>query len=172
MEGIRDLLKKSLRQSLNTLCDEDKLAAAWPVIAEVVGGMGKAIANACEIAANLINLSCGALVSSVAALGNAISAAVGAMPGIAKGGAGGADGNYDPLGNPTGIPTPQLQRFNPGTYQSPKPQPVSPSLNVDGRTLAQAISSQLSDLMNFPTGAPTADGYSQWHDGDHNKSSI
>ncbi|MCU1251395.1 MAG: hypothetical protein JWQ49_4424 [Edaphobacter sp.] len=31
MEGIRDLLKKSLGQSLNSLRDEDKLAAAWPV---------------------------------------------------------------------------------------------------------------------------------------------
>jgi predicted nucleic acid-binding Zn ribbon protein len=31
MEGIRDLLKKSLGQSLNSLCEEDRLAAAWPV---------------------------------------------------------------------------------------------------------------------------------------------
>jgi predicted nucleic acid-binding Zn ribbon protein len=31
MEGIRDLLKRSLGQSLNSLCDEDRLAAAWPV---------------------------------------------------------------------------------------------------------------------------------------------
>jgi Dna[CI] antecedent, DciA len=31
MEGIRGLLKKSLGQSLNSLRDEDKLAAAWPV---------------------------------------------------------------------------------------------------------------------------------------------
>ena len=31
MEGIRDLLKRSLGQSLNSLSDEDKLAAAWPV---------------------------------------------------------------------------------------------------------------------------------------------
>ena len=31
MEGIRDLLKKSLSQSLNSLREEDRLAAAWPV---------------------------------------------------------------------------------------------------------------------------------------------
>ena len=31
MEGIRDLLKGSLGQSLTSLRDEDKLAAAWPV---------------------------------------------------------------------------------------------------------------------------------------------
>jgi hypothetical protein len=31
MEGIRDLLKNTLGQSLNSLGDEDRLAAAWPV---------------------------------------------------------------------------------------------------------------------------------------------
>jgi predicted nucleic acid-binding Zn ribbon protein len=31
MEGIRDLLKRSLGQSLNSLCEEDRLVAAWPV---------------------------------------------------------------------------------------------------------------------------------------------
>ena len=31
MEGIRDVLKRSLGQSLNSLSDEDRLAAAWPV---------------------------------------------------------------------------------------------------------------------------------------------
>jgi hypothetical protein len=31
MEAMRDLLKKSLGQSLNSLSDDDKLAAAWPV---------------------------------------------------------------------------------------------------------------------------------------------
>ena len=31
MEAMRDLLKKSLGRSLNSLSDDDKLAAAWPV---------------------------------------------------------------------------------------------------------------------------------------------
>jgi hypothetical protein len=31
MEGIRDLLKRSLGRSLSSLRDEDRLAAAWPV---------------------------------------------------------------------------------------------------------------------------------------------
>ena len=31
MERIRDLLKRSLGQSLNSLSDQDRLAAAWPV---------------------------------------------------------------------------------------------------------------------------------------------
>jgi hypothetical protein len=62
-----------------------------------------------------------------------------------------------------------LNRFEPGSNQ-PKAQPISLSLN--GRTLAQAMSSALSDLMNFPTGAPTADGWGRWHDGDHNLSTT
>ena len=32
LEGIRDLLKLSLRRSLDALSDEDRLAAAWPVV--------------------------------------------------------------------------------------------------------------------------------------------
>ena len=31
LEGMRELLKGSLGRSLDALCDEDKLAAAWPV---------------------------------------------------------------------------------------------------------------------------------------------
>jgi len=31
MEAMRDLLKNSLGQSLNSLSDDDKLVAAWPV---------------------------------------------------------------------------------------------------------------------------------------------
>jgi hypothetical protein len=43
MEGIRSLLKKSLGQSLNSLRDEDKLAAAWPV------ACGKTMAGRAEV---------------------------------------------------------------------------------------------------------------------------
>jgi hypothetical protein len=39
LEGMRDLLKGSLARSLGALCDEDKLAAAWPV------ACGKAMAE-------------------------------------------------------------------------------------------------------------------------------
>lgn len=39
MEGMRDLLKGSLGRSLRALRDEDKLAAAWPVVC------GKALAE-------------------------------------------------------------------------------------------------------------------------------
>ena len=39
MQGIRDSLRRSLAQSLKSLPDEDKLAAAWPV------ACGKAMAE-------------------------------------------------------------------------------------------------------------------------------
>ncbi len=39
MEGMRDLLKGSLRRSLGAMQDEDRLAAAWPV------ACGKAMAE-------------------------------------------------------------------------------------------------------------------------------
>ena len=39
MEGIRSLLKKSLRQSIESLDDVDRLAVAWPV------ACGKAMAE-------------------------------------------------------------------------------------------------------------------------------
>jgi hypothetical protein len=39
LEGMRELLKESLGRSLSGLCDEDKLAAAWPV------ACGKALAE-------------------------------------------------------------------------------------------------------------------------------
>jgi predicted nucleic acid-binding Zn ribbon protein len=39
LEGMRDLLKGSLKRSLDGLRDEDRLAAAWPVVC------GKAMAE-------------------------------------------------------------------------------------------------------------------------------
>ncbi|MEO6806326.1 MAG: DciA family protein [Edaphobacter sp.] len=39
LDGMRDLLKGSLGRSLDALCDEDRLAAAWPV------ACGKAMAG-------------------------------------------------------------------------------------------------------------------------------
>ena len=31
VQGMRDLLKSSLRRSLGSMCEEDRLALAWPV---------------------------------------------------------------------------------------------------------------------------------------------
>ena len=53
-----------------------------------------------------------------------------------------------------------------------KAQPISLSLNVDGRTLAQAISDQLESLYGFPTGAPAPDGVGRFYGGDHNYTST
>ncbi|UGY23716.1 hypothetical protein HU675_0038185 [Bradyrhizobium septentrionale] len=61
----------------------------------------------------------------------------------------------------------QLQSWNPGIERN-KPSQISLSLQIDGRTLAQAISDELEALLGFPTGAPSPDGVGRWFDGDHN----
>jgi hypothetical protein len=58
---------------------------------------------------------------------------------------GGASGSWAPTS------------FSPGQIK-PKATPISMSLNVDGRTLAQAISEQLEFLYEHATGAPSYDG--------------
>jgi hypothetical protein len=50
-----------------------------------------------------------------------------------------------------------LNRFEPGNVQ-PKATPISLSLNVDGRTLAQAMSEKLDDLLRYDTSAPAFNG--------------
>jgi hypothetical protein len=50
-----------------------------------------------------------------------------------------------------------LNRFDPGNTQ-PKATPISLSLNVDGRTLAQAVSEKLDDLLRYDTSAPAFNG--------------
>jgi hypothetical protein len=47
-------------------------------------------------------------------------------------------------------------------------QPLSLNLNIDGRTLAQSISTAMGDLYGFPSQAPAADGAGQHYSGDHN----
>lgn len=44
MEGMRALLRESLRKSLQTMGDEDRLAAAWPVACGVaMAGRGEVV---------------------------------------------------------------------------------------------------------------------------------
>jgi hypothetical protein len=52
-------------------------------------------------------------------------------------------------------------RFDPGTSKT-KVTPISLSLNVDGRTLAQSISEQLEQLYEHATGAPSYNGQSHF----------
>jgi hypothetical protein len=49
-------------------------------------------------------------------------------------------------------------RFTPGTGGDAKPQPISLSLNVDGRTLAQVVADQLHALYRYETNAPAFNG--------------
>jgi hypothetical protein len=55
--------------------------------------------------------------------------------------------------------------FHPGTAPM-KAQPIALSLNVDGRTLAQAVSDQLSRLYGYPTGAPVGNDSARFANGD------
>jgi hypothetical protein len=47
-------------------------------------------------------------------------------------------------------------------------QPLSLNLNIDGRMLAQAMSTALMTMYGFPGQAPAADGVGQFYSGDHN----
>ena len=58
-------------------------------------------------------------------------------------------------------------RFSPGNKSTLTAQPTTLSLNVDGRTLAQAMSTALSEFHMFPGQAPSADGMGQHFAGDH-----
>ena len=52
--------------------------------------------------------------------------------------------------------------FDPGTSRV-KATPISMSLNVDGRQLAQSISEQLENLYEHATGAPFRGRMKQWY---------
>ncbi len=69
--------------------------------------------------------------------------------GIDPGGSGTSPGKTGQPWHPTS--------FDPGTNRT-KATPISLSLNVDGRTLAQSISEQLEYLYEHATGAPSYDG--------------
>jgi hypothetical protein len=58
--------------------------------------------------------------------------------------------------------------FLQGPANALKAQPISLSLTIDGRTLAQAVSDQLEYFYRHPTGAPAADGLAHFFSGDHN----
>ncbi|NPU23933.1 hypothetical protein [Bradyrhizobium denitrificans] len=47
-------------------------------------------------------------------------------------------------------------------------RPVQLNLNIDGKTLAQALSESNNQYLGFPTQAPAADGTGQFYSGDHN----
>jgi hypothetical protein len=47
-------------------------------------------------------------------------------------------------------------------------QPLSLNSNINGRTLAETVSTALMTMYGFPGQAPAADGLSQFMSGDHN----
>jgi hypothetical protein len=53
--------------------------------------------------------------------------------------------------------------FNPGSKGMLAAQPIALSLNVDGKTLAQAVSDQLMYLYEHPTRGPSGDGQGQFN---------
>lgn len=65
----------------------------------------------------------------------------------------------------TGHPAKQMN-FLQGPPIELKPRPISLSLNVDGRTLAQSISDQLEYLYEHATGAPSYDGQRRYNTAD------
>jgi hypothetical protein len=71
-------------------------------------------------------------------------------------------------GGTSRAPEAKRMRFLQGPPQKDKPIQISMALDIDGRTLAQAISDQIDNLYGFPTGAPAADGSSRYFAGDHN----
>jgi hypothetical protein len=63
---------------------------------------------------------------------------------------------------PGGALTPQPMNFLQGPPTTPKVTPISLSLNVDGRTLAQAVSEVLEDLTEHATGSPNYNAQSHF----------
>ncbi len=61
--------------------------------------------------------------------------------------------------------------FNPSVAPT-KASPIALSLDIDGRTLAQAMSDQFESLYGYPTGAPSPDGSGRFYGGDHNFTST
>jgi hypothetical protein len=95
-------------------------------------------------------------------------AAVGAAAGAIAGGALGALENeqlkgWKGPGSP-GWKAPNLNPWGPPPPVAPKAviPPITMNLNIDGRQLAQAVSEELGQLHEHATGAPAANGQSQF----------
>ncbi|MFH0295658.1 hypothetical protein AAFX91_00240 [Bradyrhizobium sp. 31Argb] len=89
------------------------------------------------------------------------------IPGRLRGWFGNPNGAGRSDGDSVGKGLNQPMRFVPGTNRNIHIQNAT-NLNIDGRTLAQAISDQLEQLYGFPTGAPSPDGSGRYFAGDHN----
>jgi hypothetical protein len=96
-----------------------------------------------------------------------IASIPGKLGGLLGGGKGGEFGKDLGDANKSYVP----MKFSPG-QKTMTAQPIQISMNVDGRSLGQAVSEQLLYLATFSGSAPAADGRSFPTGGDHNFSST
>ena len=73
---------------------------------------------------------------------------------------------------PTGATEPRLMNASWAPPPAPKPVTVAMTLNIDGRTLAQAVSTEIADLHDFSGGAPAGNSYADYHGADSQFSST
>jgi hypothetical protein len=112
----------------------------------------------------LASIAWGSITAGLETVKNALNAFVDALAGIAAKmvkpftNPGNVPGVDNPAGDFGGIKKDSNFRFDPGSGGTLKAQPISLSLNVDGRTLAQMVSDKLEYLYEHPTGAPSYDG--------------
>jgi hypothetical protein len=105
-----------------------------------------------------------------AVVGGSLGAAEGFMEEYAKAHAG------EKKRLPVDLYNERMERFNKQRSDAGKPSqatlaPISLSLNIDGRMIAQSLSTAFAAMYGLPTGAPAADGMGQGYSGDHNFSS-
>lgn len=135
------------------------IALNWKQVTTDFSNLGSAISNLSSIAwKGLVEMFDGiknAISSFIAAISSLYDKAKSLFSSTVK------QGN-DIMAAPSAAP----MAFHPGT-QALRAQPISMSLNIDGRTLAQAISDQLTRLYGYPTGAPTDNDSASWSSADY-----
>jgi hypothetical protein len=144
----------------------------WDTIKNIAAGL-RDVASAIGVLAaqrwEIIRSNVDSVISAISKLVDYLGGIAGKISGFFSGVFGGAAPNQ-PKVNPDGT-DPNYQNylpmwFDPGNKGTLKAQPITLSLNVDGRTLAQTLSDQLEYLYEHPTGAPSYDGMRRHIPGD------
>jgi hypothetical protein len=149
-------------------------AAAIVVGLAPLVGAGGLIAGVVAALGALIALNWHSIVSMFDGIKNAIAAFVGEIASLydkVKGIFGNIGKAFKDLGNPEFNGSAAPMAFHPGERPM-RAQPISLNLNVDGRTLAQAISDQLAQLYDYPTGSPDGNDASRWSAGSDHSDDI
>jgi hypothetical protein len=163
LNAIRDLMTVGIITALYGI------VKAGSAIVDAVKGIAQSFRSA---VAALPGEVAGAIASAFAAIGAAIKSAI---SGMFK-----SDGKA--LGNtdPNGIPLPTPNSFRGGeqqrdlmksiNWQPPQktqaPIYVNSKLDLDGRTLAEAVADKLAQILEFPSSAPYFDGKRAWSPND------